>query len=86
MNNLEQIYKRILEVLGKLFSHQLLPYQRRKPKMSDLELINLNLTVEYLSIDSELQLFRKIPNSLKNKIERRENILKQFFLNYVISL
>ncbi|WP_372472445.1 IS982 family transposase [Capnocytophaga sp. ARDL2] len=70
MNNLEQIYERILEVLEDFFPHQLLPYQRRKPKMSDLELVSLNLTAEYLSIDSELQLFRKIPNSLKNKIER----------------
>ena len=54
MNNLRQIYERILEVLKKFFPHQLLPYQRRKPKMSDLELVSLNLTFEYLSIDSEM--------------------------------
>ncbi|WPC09865.1 IS982-like element ISRa1 family transposase [Riemerella anatipestifer] len=70
MNNLEQIYERILEVLGLFSENQLISYQRRTPKMSDLEVISLNITAEYLSIDSELQLFRKLPNSLINKIER----------------
>ncbi|MCW0487205.1 IS982 family transposase, partial [Riemerella anatipestifer] len=66
----EQIYERILEVLGLFSENQLISYQRRTPKMSDLEVISLNITAEYLSIDSELQLFRKLPNSLINKIER----------------
>ncbi|WPC11488.1 IS982-like element ISRa1 family transposase [Riemerella anatipestifer] len=70
MNNLEQIYERILEILGLFSENQLISYQRRTPKMSDLEVISLNITAEYLSIDSELQLFRKLPNSLINKIER----------------
>ncbi|QZO94907.1 IS982 family transposase [Riemerella anatipestifer] len=70
MNNIEQIYERILEVLGLFSENQLISYQRRTPKMSDLEVISLNITAEYLSIDSELQLFRKLPNSLINKIER----------------
>ena len=70
MNNLEQSYKKILEVLSKFFGKKLQDYQRRKPKMSDLEVISLALTAEYLSIDSECQLFRKIPESIKSKIER----------------
>lgn len=70
MNNLGQIYEKILSILELFSAHQILNYQRRKPKMSDLEVISLNLTAEYLSIDSESQLFRKIPNSLKDKIER----------------
>ncbi|AFR34880.1 IS982-like element ISRa1 family transposase [Riemerella anatipestifer] len=70
MNNIEQIYERILEVLGLFSENQLISYQRRTPKMSDLEVISLNITAEYLSIDSELQFFRKLPNSLINKIER----------------
>ena len=70
MNNLERIYEKFLEILQKFCNHQILKTQRRTPKMSDLEVISLNLTAEYLSIDSELQLFRKIPNSLKNRIER----------------
>lgn len=70
MNNLSAIYERILEVLRKISSEQLLPYQRRKPKMSDLELIGLGLTAEYLGIDSENDLFRKLPSSIGCRIER----------------
>ncbi|MRM86513.1 IS982 family transposase, partial [Riemerella anatipestifer] len=44
MNNLEQIYERILEVLGLFSENQLISYQRRTPKMSDLEVISLNIT------------------------------------------
>ena len=54
--------------------------------MTDLELISLNLTAEYLSIDCELQLFRKTPNYLKNKIERsvyRGAIKKTINLSFV---
>ena len=64
MNNLEQSYKKILEVLSKFFGNKLQNYQRRTPKMSDLEVVSLALTAEYLSIDSECQLFRKIPESI----------------------
>lgn len=63
-------YERILEVLQKISKAQLLPYQRRKPKMSDLELISLALTSEFMGIDSENDLFRKLPSSFLEKIER----------------
>jgi len=53
MNNLEQSYKKILEVLSKFFGKKLQNYQRRKPKISNLEVASLALTAEYLSIDSE---------------------------------
>ena len=43
--------------------------QSRTPKMSDLEVVSLALTAEYLSIDSECQLFRKIPESIKSKLK-----------------
>mgnify|MGYP000362915646 CR=1 FL=1 len=69
MNNLEQSYKKILEVLSKFFGKKLQDYQRRKAKIPDLELVILALTAEYLSIDSECQLFIKIPKSIKSKIE-----------------
>ena len=36
---------------------QLLPYQRRRPNLSDLELIGLSLTAEFMGIDSENDLF-----------------------------
>lgn len=70
MNNLNANYGRILEVLRKISKEQLLTYQRRKPKMSDLELISLSLTAEFMSIDSENDLFRNLPKSFSSKIER----------------
>ena len=70
MNNLNANYERILEVLKKISKEQLLSYQRRKPKMSDLELISLTLTSEFMGIDSENDLFRKLPTSISMKIER----------------
>ena len=70
MNSLTANYERILEVLRKISKEQLLSYQRRKPKMSDLELISLVLTSEFMGIDSENDLFRKLPISIFVKIER----------------
>ena len=70
MNNLNANYKRILEVLRKISKDQLLTCQRRKPKLSDLELISLSLTAEFMSIDSENDLFRKLPKCISSKIER----------------
>ena len=70
MNNLSANYERILEVLRKISKDNLLAYQRRRPKLSDLELIALNLTAEYMGIDSENDFFRKLPKSILDKIER----------------
>ena len=70
MNNLDANYKRILEVLRKISNENLLSYQRRTPKLKDLELISLALTAEFIGIDSENHLFRQIPKTIKCKIER----------------
>lgn len=70
MNNLNANYERILEVLRKISNENLLPYQRRVPRLKDLELISLALTAEFMGIDSENHLFRHIPNTIKCKIER----------------
>jgi|SRR5690606_26906698 len=70
MNNLNANYERILEVLQKISVKQLLPYQRREPKMSDLELIGLSLTAEFMGIDSENDLFRRLPKIISSKIDR----------------
>ena len=52
--------------------------QIRLPKMSDLELVALNITAEYMSINSELQLFRYISGTvLDGKITLM--ILKKIF-------
>ena len=69
-NNLGQSYKKILEVLSKFFRNKLQNYYRKKTKVSDLEAVSLVITAEYLSIDSQCQLFRKTPESIKSKIER----------------
>lgn len=70
MHNFEEIYERILEILKDISSEQLQPYQRRRPKMSDLELVALSLSSEYLGVDSEHDLFRKLPAGYVEKIER----------------
>jgi hypothetical protein len=44
--------------------------QIRKPKLTDIELIALNITSEYLGIDSERELFRRLPQFILDKIER----------------
>ena len=70
MNNLSANYERILEVLRKISTENLLSYQRRVPKMKDLELISLALTAEYMGIDSENHLFRQLPKAIKCRIAR----------------
>lgn len=71
MNNLIQNYEIILKELTYTCRHITSSKQIRLPKMSDLELVALNLTAEYMSINSELQLFRYISGTdLDGKIER----------------
>ena len=70
MNNFKANYNKILEVLKSITKKEQFLKQKRKPKLKDIELIAMNLTAEYMSIDSECQLFREISLDLKNKIER----------------
>jgi hypothetical protein len=71
MNNLVRNYKIILKELNKNCAHIESFPQIRQPKLSTLELIALNFTAEYMSLNTELQLFRAIKNtSLAHKIER----------------
>lgn len=70
MNNFQASYKKILEVLQSITEKENFLHQIRRPKLSDIEIIAMNLTAEYLSIDSECQLFRILPESFKGKIER----------------
>ncbi len=67
MSNLKAGCERVLEVLRKISKENLLPYQRREPKMSDLEV--LSLTAEYMGIDSENHLFRNLSDFFSDKIE-----------------
>lgn len=70
MNNFKANYDKILEVLTSITKTEQFLKQKRKPRLKDIELIAMNLTAEYMSIDSECQLFRVLPSSLKIKIER----------------
>ncbi|RKR80797.1 DDE family transposase [Mucilaginibacter gracilis] len=60
MNNLIQNYTFILEEFRKLSIKEDFYYKPVRPRLSDLELITLNLTAEYCGIDSEYQLFRNL--------------------------
>lgn len=70
MHNFRANYEKILEVLNTIESKSNFLYQIRTPKLTDKELIAINLTSEYMSIDSEHQLFRVLPSELLSKIER----------------
>jgi len=70
MNNFISNYEKILEVLQQLESRMNFLNQKRKPKLSDIELIAIDLTSEYMSVDSEYQLFRVLPVELLSRIER----------------
>lgn len=82
MNNFTQNYKKILETLQSVDNKMNFIRQRRRPQLSDLELIAIDLTYEFLGIDSERDLFRKLPINLCSKIERsvynrrRRNLFK----------
>lgn len=70
MNNFSASYEKILRTLQIVEYNSNFLGQHRRPKLSDIELIALALTAEYMSIDSECQLFRIMPDALKAKIER----------------
>lgn len=71
MNNLDAIYDFILNELRKLTLNENFYFTPIKPKLSDLELIAINVSAEYLSIDSEYQLFRYLSNSKLNGMVER---------------
>jgi hypothetical protein len=71
MNNLIQNYEIIFTHLNNLNLDFSDIRQIRTPKLGNLELIALSLTSEYMSIDSESQLFRCLSGTyLESKIER----------------
>ncbi|KAA6308351.1 hypothetical protein EZS27_039968, partial [termite gut metagenome] len=59
-----------METLRSIESKKNFLDQIRKPKLSDIELIGIDLTSEYMDIDSEYELFRMLPASLSGRIER----------------
>ena len=74
MSNIVKKYLRVLEVISSLNCE--LEFKSgvgRKQKMSDLEIVALSLTAEFMSIDSENSLFKEINNQqIPNLIERSQ--------------
>ncbi len=71
MNHLIQNYEIILEALATMPINFQPFRQPIQPKLSNKECIALSLTAEFMSIDSENQLFRMLEETkLSNRIER----------------
>lgn len=74
MSNIVKKYLRVLEVISSLNCE--LEFKSgvgRKEKMSDLEVVALSLTAEFMSIDSENSLFKEInKEQIPNLIERSQ--------------
>ena len=71
MNSLLQNYEIILKNLRKIQKEENCGFKPVKPKLSDLELVSLNIAAEQKGIDSEYQLFREIKGTyLFEQIER----------------
>ncbi len=74
MTNIVKNYLRVLEVISSLnCKSEFKSGVGRKEKMSDLEVVALSLTAEFMSIDSENSLFKLVtPNDISNLIERSQ--------------
>lgn len=74
MSNIVKNYLKVLQVVNSfVYSSEYKSNVGRKQKMSDLEIIALSLTAEYMSIDSENSLFKQISTKeIPNLIERSQ--------------
>ena len=70
MDNFIANYGKILGTLQQVEKKMNFLDQIRVPRLSDIELGAVDLTSEYMGIDSEHQLFRILPNHIRDKIER----------------
>jgi hypothetical protein len=75
MSNIVKKYLRVLEVISSLNCE--LEFKsgvgRKEKKISDLEVVAMSLTVEFISIDSENSLFKEINNQqIPNFIKRSQ--------------
>ena len=88
MNNFIQNYEIILTTLKNIEIKTVDFFQIRKPKLSNIEVVAMNLTAEYMSIVSECQLFRVISNTyLDDQIERSVyNRRKRRLFNFMESI
>lgn len=72
MHDIKTNFDKILEVLKSILKNKVnksgnFPWVGKKPKFSDLEAISLYLTSEYLSIESENMLFKKLKGKYLNE-------------------
>lgn len=74
ISNIRNNYLIILEVINSLNIHFHSPNSiGRKPKMADIEVVALSLMAEFMSIDSENDLFRQISSAdIPNLIKRSQ--------------
>ena len=74
MSNIVKNYQKVLHTLLPIYEKmEHLPKPGRKPKMSDIEVVALSLTAEYMSIDSENALFNQLQgDQIYNLIERSQ--------------
>jgi len=74
MSNIVKNYFRVLEVISSLDCKlENKSDVGRKQKMSDLEVVALSLTAEFMSIDSENSLFKEInKEQISNLIDRSQ--------------
>ncbi|WP_421976007.1 IS982 family transposase [Roseivirga seohaensis] len=74
MSNIVKNYQKILHTLLPIHEQiESSPKAGRKPKMSDIEVVALSLTAEYMSIDSENSLFKQLQGgTIDNLIERSQ--------------
>ena len=74
MSNIVKNYLRVLEVISSLsYDLEFKSNVGRKAKMSDLEVVALSLTAEFMSIDSENSLFKQINQpEIPNLLERSQ--------------
>ena len=70
-------YNKMLRAVNKFEKQESFLAQIRKPKLKDKEVVSLVLVVEYLGIDSEYELFRKISKSSSSLIEKEAFITEK---------
>lgn len=70
MNNFTAKFEKILDILKHLDNKMNYQGQIRQPRLSDKELIALDLVAESMGFDSECQLFRMLPQEIASRIER----------------
>ena len=86
MSNIVKNYLRVLEVISSLNCE--LIYKSgvgRKQKMSDLEVVALSLTAEFMSIDSENSLFKQINQAPQRQQNQQKNIDEEIPSLWLIS-